>query len=62
MYMDPKENKQGYASEMQRNVLVSLLNNFLIQENFFLTGGTALSAFYLYHRLSNVHYKNNRVA
>jgi predicted nucleotidyltransferase component of viral defense system len=53
MYMDPKENKQGYASEMQRNVLVSLVNNSLIQDNFFLTGGTALSAFYLYHRLSN---------
>jgi predicted nucleotidyltransferase component of viral defense system len=51
--MDPKEDKRGYASEMQRKVLISLLNNFLIQDNFFLTGGTALSAFYLYHRLSN---------
>jgi Domain of unknown function (DUF1814). len=51
--MDPKENKRGYASEMQRKVLISLLNNLLIQDNFFLTGGTALSAFYLYHRLSN---------
>jgi len=44
--MDPKENKQGYASEMQRNVLVSLLNNVLIQDNFFLTGGTAFIEFY----------------
>jgi len=51
--MVPKENKHSYASETQRNVLVSLFRQPLIGEHFFLTGGTALSVFYLHHRTSN---------
>jgi predicted nucleotidyltransferase component of viral defense system len=42
-----------YASHTQRDVLMGLLMHPAIEENFFLTGGTALSVFYLHHRLSN---------
>jgi predicted nucleotidyltransferase component of viral defense system len=46
------ENKNGYASGNQREVLIQLAQYPLIQENFFLTGGTALSVFYLGHRVA----------
>jgi len=49
----PKENKNCYASPVQREVLLKLLSHPLIKESFFLTGGTALSVFYLYHRASD---------
>ncbi|MFQ5455311.1 MAG: nucleotidyl transferase AbiEii/AbiGii toxin family protein [Nitrospirota bacterium] len=48
-----KEDKNHYASQTQREVLISLLANPTIEESFFLTGGTALSVFYLHHRLSD---------
>ncbi len=47
------ENKDYYATHIQRDILVSLMTNPTVEEFFFLTGGTALSVFYLYHRLSN---------
>ncbi len=50
------ENKDYYATHIQRDVLVSLVTNPTIEEFFFLTGGTALSIFYLHHRLSNDFY------
>jgi predicted nucleotidyltransferase component of viral defense system len=34
-------------------VLVQIITHPTIEEKFFLTGGTALSVFYLHHRLSN---------
>src|SRR4030042_5919276 len=37
----------------QREVLLNLLEINIIKESFFLTGGTALSVFYLHHRKSN---------
>lgn len=48
-----KEHKNGYASGGQREILVRLLGHPMIEERFFLTGGTALSVFYLSHRLSD---------
>lgn len=47
-----KENVSCYASKMQQEVLDSLCGIKDISENFFLTGGTALSIFYLHHRTS----------
>ena len=47
------EDKDYYATHIQRDVLASLVANPTIAESFFLTGGTALSVFYLHHRLSN---------
>lgn len=47
------EDKRCYASGIQREVLVDLVHHQSIAENFFLTGGTALSVFYLHHRRSN---------
>lgn len=47
-----KENTRGYAHPYQREVLLGLLNNETIRNMFFLTGGTALSVFYLHHRTS----------
>ena len=41
--------KNKILSELQKNVIRELFN---ISDNFYLTGGTALSAFYLYHRYS----------
>ena len=38
---------------MQREVLANLIAHPDIEKNFFLTGGTALSVFYLHHRLSD---------
>jgi hypothetical protein len=49
----PEENKNCYASSAQREVLLHLIANPIIEESFFLTGGTALSVFYLHHRVSN---------
>jgi hypothetical protein len=51
--MAPRENKAGYASSAQRDVLVDLVSLPAISDHFFLTGGTALSVFYLHHRQSN---------
>jgi len=49
----PKENKNCYASPVQRDVLLKLITHPTIEESFFITGGTALSVFYLYHRVSD---------
>jgi predicted nucleotidyltransferase component of viral defense system len=49
----PKENKNYYASLVQREILLKLIAHPSIRESFFLTGGTALSVFYLYHRASD---------
>lgn len=49
----PKEDKSSYASESQREVLLDLITEPTIKKHFFLTGGTALSVFYLHHRISN---------
>lgn len=49
----PTEDKKGYASPLQRDILCQLLTQQTIREAFFLTGGTALSVFYLHHRLSD---------
>ena len=51
--ISPKENKDCYASESQREILLKLISEPTIEEQFFLTGGTALSVFYLHHRMSN---------
>jgi predicted nucleotidyltransferase component of viral defense system len=48
-----KEHMNCYASPAQREVLTQLITNPDIENNFFLTGGTALSVFYLHHRLSD---------
>lgn len=49
----PKENRQFYKSPSQRELLLELLTHPSISESFFLTGGTALAVFYLYHRISD---------
>jgi len=51
--MEAKENKDCYTSDNQRQLLSSMFSNKDVKDNFFLTGGTALSVFYLYHRLSD---------
>jgi len=48
-----KEHINCYASPAQREVLTQLITHPDIEKNFFLTGGTALSVFYLHHRLSD---------
>lgn len=48
-----KEDKGCYASPRQRDVLGGLLAHPVIERSFFLTGGTALSVFYLHHRASD---------
>ena len=48
-----KEDKGFYASPQHRAVLLRLLAHPAIEESFFLTGGTALSVFYLRHRVSD---------
>ena len=50
--MQPKENLDCYAIPVQREVLIGLADLPVIRDNFFLTGGTALSVFYLHHRTS----------
>lgn len=47
-----KEYRKAYASNAQREVLMQLISNSDIEKHFFLTGGTALSVFYLAHRKS----------
>ena len=47
-----KENIQCYAHPLQREILLSLSENETIGNSYFLTGGTALSVFYLHHRTS----------
>ena len=49
---DLKENRNCYASVKQRDILKKLLEYEEIEQYFFLTGGTALSVFYLHHRIS----------
>jgi predicted nucleotidyltransferase component of viral defense system len=52
--MEPlQEDKAGYASADQREVLLGLVEHPTIRDVFFLTGGTALSVFYLSHRVSD---------
>ena len=48
-----RENINCYASPMQREVLIQFITPPDIEKYFFLTGGTALSVFYLHHRLSD---------
>lgn len=48
-----RENKHCYASIAQREIIVALVNQKILQDNFFLTSGTALAVFYLHHRRSN---------
>lgn len=48
-----REDPSCYASQAQRNLLTQLVTHPVIENHCFLTGGTALSAFYLYHRVSN---------
>lgn len=48
-----KENKNCYATPEQREVMLHMLTHPAVEQNFFLTGGTALSVFYLNHRKSN---------
>ncbi len=40
-------------TELQKNTLTALFNNGMAERGFYLTGGTALSEFYLQHRLSD---------
>jgi hypothetical protein len=51
--MLPKEDISCYASQIQRELLSQLADHSLVNERFFLTGGTALSVFYLHHRSSD---------
>jgi len=48
-----KENVNCYTSSTQREILIQLITHPDIEKKFFLTGGTALSVFYLHHRLSD---------
>ena len=47
-----KEDITCYASETQEDVLSIISGSNVISEHFFITGGTALSVFYLHHRVS----------
>jgi predicted nucleotidyltransferase component of viral defense system len=47
-----KENSNCYTSKTQQRLLHELAEIRLINDHFFLTGGTALSVFYLHHRAS----------
>lgn len=49
----PKEDRKYYVSPVQREILIDLVSLPDLKDHFFLTGGTALSVFYLYHRISN---------
>jgi len=46
------EDVSCYASTEQRELLIQITSNAEIFKNYFLTGGTALSVFYLHHRSS----------
>lgn len=47
------EDVNCYISDSQREILKEVVSNNYIRDNFFLTGGTALSVFYLHHRKSD---------
>jgi predicted nucleotidyltransferase component of viral defense system len=47
-----KEDKNCYASHTQREIILEFINHNILKDDFFLTGGTALSVFYLHHRRS----------
>jgi predicted nucleotidyltransferase component of viral defense system len=47
-----RENESCYASKSQQDVLGSLSELDVLARNFFMTGGTTLSVFYLHHRTS----------
>ncbi|MFP4522101.1 MAG: nucleotidyl transferase AbiEii/AbiGii toxin family protein [Fibrobacterota bacterium] len=47
-----EEKTDCYASEAQRKLLIEMSSFSMISEDFFLTGGTALSVFYMHHRKS----------
>jgi hypothetical protein len=47
-----REDVSCYASQAQQSLLGKMSEINLISENFFATGGTTLSVFYLHHRLS----------
>jgi predicted nucleotidyltransferase component of viral defense system len=47
-----REDVSCYASQAQQSLLGKMSAINLISENFFATGGTTLSVFYLHHRLS----------
>lgn len=49
---NPKEHVNAYASSRLQSLLSELAAMPDIQKDFFLTGGTALSVFYLHHRVS----------
>jgi hypothetical protein len=53
MALSIEEDVSCYASEAQREVLRTIVLLPLIAENFFITGGTTLSVFYLHHRVSD---------
>jgi hypothetical protein len=46
------ENTDCYVKSEQRELLFRLFEHEAIDDSFFLTGGTALSVFYLHHRTS----------
>ena len=48
----PREDKGCYVSTAQREVLMGLAGHPDVAKDFFLTGGTCLSVFYLHHRVS----------
>ncbi len=48
-----KEDQNCYATIVQKKLLLDFSNNEMIRDTFFLTGGTALSVFYLHHRVSD---------
>jgi predicted nucleotidyltransferase component of viral defense system len=50
--MKIRENKTCYISKRQRKVFSKIAGIADVRKNFFLTGGTALSVFYLHHRMS----------
>ena len=49
---DLREDKSCYASSAHRETLLHLLTHPMVEEGFFLTGGTALAVFDLHHRVS----------
>ncbi len=48
----PSEKKEGWASEFQRELFLTLFGFSEIERGFFLAGGTGLSVFYFGHRKS----------
>jgi predicted nucleotidyltransferase component of viral defense system len=50
--VSPHEDKSCFASQQQRAILHHVAGFPLVHKHFFLTGGTALSVYYLHHRTS----------